>query len=85
MMDLQKEGLEYLHAAEDGLTIEPTDEHHRKTQRAVTHLQLHLASTYFLATIASCLSELNARQNPVVHAVSHVRIVDETDPPEGLK
>jgi len=85
MMDLQKEGLEYLHAAEDGLTIEPTDEHHRKTQRAVTHLQLHLASTYFLAEIAESLSELNARQSPVVHTISHVRITDETDPPEGLE
>ena len=51
-MDLQKKGLEYLHRAEDVLVTEPTDDHHRKTQRDVAHLQLALATTYFLASIA---------------------------------
>ena len=64
-MDLQKKGLEYLHRAEDGLTIEPTDDHHRKTQRDVAHLQLALATTYFLASIAG---SLHGRQRPVTFA-----------------
>ena len=64
-MDLQKKGLEYLHRAEDGLTIEPTDDHHRKTQRDVAHLQLDLAMTYFLASIAG---DLHARRKLVTFA-----------------
>jgi len=64
-MNLQEKGLEYLHRAEDGLTIEPTDDHHRKTQRDVTHLQLALATTYFLASIAG---DLHVRRNLVTFA-----------------
>ena len=64
-MDPQKmNGLEYLNRAAEELCREPSDEHDRKKQRDRVSLQLALAATYLLASIAEDLDTLRRRMAP---------------------
>ena len=64
-MDPQKmNGLEYLNRAAEELCRESSDEHDRKKQQDRVSLQLALATTYLLASIAEDLDTLRRRMAP---------------------